>query len=334
MRGNFKGALDPLEIDRHLKTFQVGLTETHMLWLDFFLDKSVPTDVQAAICRGLSEWKHNVARQCDKRFIYFLASRPKLRFSTRRQPRYSYWRDRFVFWVEVGGAARLRKVEIPAPFRAEGSRERVRVPASTTEKLITFHFSGHHSVSFPIHDFMLRFNASTGMDSTVHYIGCTKNPDSRVLNLQHHGFTRMLHEVSSGERDFLLFQHLFKPVVVAKYPKHGLNVVAANSELDLADIGSEGRLIEKALIAYFEPSTQLASVRSARSEVRNLMAGHCIEAMTLGIEYDRPTEYYRYAGTAALAHDRVGGVYKIENGELSLVRDPDLDVSSVTLEPA
>lgn len=329
MRGYFKGVLDPLEIARHPKAMQIGLTETHMLWLDFFLDQSIPTDLQTAIRKGLTKWKQNVAQHCDKRFLYFLASRTKVRFSTRRQPRYSKWRDRFIFWIEVGRSARPCRIEIEAPFRVLASNEPVRFPAKTTAKFITF-FVGSGAVSRSVHDFLLECNASIGIDTNVHYVGCTKTPDSRVLSKEHHGFAQMLHDVSGEDSDFFLFQHLFKPVVLAAYPGYGLHVVAANSAVDLADIESEGSMIEKALIAYFEPSTQLASLKAARSELRGILARHCVEKMMLGIDYQQPREYYRYVGTGVGAHDRVGGIYRIIDNELSVTRDPTLDVSQAT----
>ncbi|MEO7496861.1 MAG: hypothetical protein ABIV04_18140 [Massilia sp.] len=288
------------------KRWHIELDQSTYFWYDLLVHPPEGFDTRQQIADFLKRLKKAVETQLDKRFIYFLASRTKLRFCTSRKPRYSLLGRQLVLWVEVGALRQLTKTV--TTLRDDASGKRITPPVGVSDRFITFHDSTGHKISYSIHDYFDLVGIKFGVDTEIHYVGYTRNPDDRPLNRAHRGLADMLYKVSNAEHDFFIFYNLFKVLAIAGTQSSPFNFIVANSMMDEVRVDEEGRIIEKVLIKYFSTEIQELNKRSEAGELKNALAQlaskHKIGAVAFDIQVDQPSEIYRFYSRAVAAADR------------------------------
>ena len=100
--------------------------------------------------------------------------------------------------------------------------------------------------------------------------------------------------------------------------------VAANSYIDEIKTDEEGAILEGALIAYFECSSQRLNRDRERSAFRGLLNKIAIEnkirSVAMHIEVEPSSEYFSFGSTKVAAADSHTFVFKSEGGELQLTK--------------
>lgn len=70
------------------KNWHVELATATFFWFDLIVNPPIGADYQKIASDYLKALQKEVETSTDKRFVYFLASRKRVRFSIVRQPRY------------------------------------------------------------------------------------------------------------------------------------------------------------------------------------------------------------------------------------------------------
>ncbi|WP_152969043.1 hypothetical protein [Amantichitinum ursilacus] len=288
------------------KDWHVELTHSTCVWYDLLLNPHENFDTRQQITDYLKGLQSIVESQLDKRFIYFLAARTKLRFCTSKNPRYSFLGNALVFYIEVG-RERIRRKLVTKLFDAQTLKP-IRPPVEISDRFITFHYTPTRKVSMSIHDFLQSSAIELGINTEIHYIGYTKNPSERPINGAHRGLSDMLYRVSTEEYDFFIFYNLFKVLSIGMSPSTAFNFCFANSMLDEINVDEEGRIIEKALIKYFSTETQELNKKNEESELENslerLGMKNNIGSVCVHIEMEEPHELYRFFSRSVKPSDR------------------------------
>lgn len=288
------------------KDWYVTLQQSSCYWYDLIVNPPDLIDTRSSISSQLEELRAKVEQTLEKRFIYFFASRTKVRFDTTRPPRYSLFGKWLTITLLIGRDKKRRTIKI----KFGGPDGQLLTPkVKVSERFISIIHSDTVSQTFSVHDFLQAFDISLGIPTQVHYVGITKDPGDRPLSRKHRGITDTLYNVSNEENDFFVFINLFKVMANAKNAPYGLHFVVANSMIDEIPTEEEGRIVESTLIAYFDCASQQVNREQERSVLNNQLASlaekHNIQSVSLHLEMESPNEYFvlgSAAAPAALSH--------------------------------
>ena len=278
-------------------------------------------DTKAGIGAALDALRERVESTLEKRFIYFFASRPKVRFDTSRPPRYERFSKKLVLHLRIG--REKRRVTLKRRFcDADGNIVFPKVEIS--ERFIRIVHSQDVSEMYSVHDFLQVVDFNIGEPTTIHYVGITKDPGDRPLSRKHRGITDTLYNVSNEANDFFVYINLFKVTAHASSATHNMVFVAANAFTDEINTDEEGAIVEGALIAYFECISQRLNGSKERSAFRGLLdeiaKENKIRSVAMHIEVDHPSEYFSFGSDVVLAANSHTFVFKSEGGKLHLTK--------------
>lgn len=325
-----RGMLDFLQLEptyaRADKDWYVELSQSTCFWYDLLIHPPEGFDTKQQIANYLKQLQSVVESQLDKRFIYFLTARKKIRFCVSKKPRYSYFGNQLIFYVEIGRERRRLKI-ITKIFDPQ-TQLPIRPPVEVSDRFITIQFTSLHKVTMPIHDFLQSIGVEVGINTEVHYIGYTKNPSERPINGSHRGLSEMLYRVSNEEHDFFVFYNLFKVLSISMNPTAPINFCVANSMVDEINVDEEGRIIEKALIKYFGAETQELNKKNEESELENtlerLAARNRINSVALHIEMDEPSEMHRFFSRSVKPADKHVFTCRVGDNGVEIVEGSNL----------
>ncbi|MCG8517691.1 MAG: hypothetical protein MI794_06825 [Pseudomonadales bacterium] len=269
----------------------------------------------------LDTLREKVESTLEKRFIYFFASRPKVRFDTTRPPRYEFFSKKLVLHLRIG--RERRRVTLKRRFcDAHGNVILPKVELS--ERFIRIVYSEGSSQMYSVHDFLQVVGFAIGEPTTVHYVGITKDPGDRPLSRKHRGIADTLYNVSNEENDFFVYINLFKVTAHANSSMHNMVFVAANAYTDEIKTDAEGAIVEGALIAYFECASQRLNRSKERSAFRRLLdeiaEANKIRSVVMHIEIEQPSEYFSFGSTVVPAANSHTFVFKNEGGKSQLTK--------------
>ncbi len=303
------------------KDWHVTLQQSSCYWYDLIINPPDFSDTKYGISSQIEDLRARVEQTLEKRFIYFFASRTKVRFDTTRPPKYSFFKKWLVITLLIGRDKKRHtiKIQLSSPDGQPLTPE-----VEVSERFIRIIHSDTESKILSVHDFLLAFNIDLGITTQVHYIGVTKDPANRPLNRKHRGIADTLYNVSNEENDFFIFINLFKVLSNAKNEAFGLHFVVSNSMIDEIPTKREGLVVENALIAYFNCASQHLNRKKERSELRNQLASlaeeHKIQSVSMHLEMESPNEYFVFGSDTvppALSHSFL---YRYINAKVEVER--------------
>jgi len=227
MRGDFDFFTDKKSYTNSEKDWIVELIHSNCYWYDLIVNPPKFAATNKYIINSLKALKKEIESQLEKRFIYFIASRKKIRFSIKKQPKYSFFDNSLIIWLEIGKNKKLKrkKVKIYSPVTGTVIKPEILI----SDRFITLLFDKDHSHTYPVHDFLRRHEINLSIATEIHYVGITETPEKRPFNGSHAGLSSMLATVSNEENDCFIFVNLFKVLVMAKNKQLGINFCLSNA---------------------------------------------------------------------------------------------------------
>jgi hypothetical protein len=299
MRGVLRGVVNP----SGEKLWRVDLLDSQMIWYELVLRNLHPeVDSRTAMKGVIRQLKRKHEDYFNRRFVYFICSREKVRFSVQRQARFSFLRRKLVIHLEIGSERRLKRCVVPAALlrRISGIGRSVLPQVENSDIAITCTYPGGQKVTTSIHDFLLDAGINLGINTCIHYVGMTKNPDTRPLLRKHDGRTRTLALTRDASRDIFFFYNTFAVRCLASDPH--IVYWLSNAMTDEVDIQTEGLLLEKLLIGYFKPDCQ-GNLQSECTQLQNLFwklaDSRKITRMSVDLEVLDTSEYYTFYSSQA-----------------------------------
>src|SRR5450830_243585 len=224
------------------KKWSVGLLDSTFFWFDLLINPPQGWDFQKAAASYLDSYREEVRNSNDKRFVYFIASRQRVRFSTRKPPKKSLTKSQLILYVEIGSARKLKKLRFDIPKEAKNAP----LPAIIENGRFISFSSGTSELptGISVHEFLMLNGVTLGINTEVLYVGSTDDPAKRPINRDHRGYSDSVYSLSPDETDIFVFYNLFKVVSVASNSSFMLNFIIANSLIDEVQRVEEGLLLE------------------------------------------------------------------------------------------
>lgn len=301
MRGIFDFIADNQEYKKVKKDWYVELIGSEGICVELILSSqknALSLNLRKYFHDHLEQLNKTIKEEIDKRFVYFLGSRKKVRFSLKKGVYYSPLKDNFIFYLEIGNEKILKKVKINKFAFNDENSQIIKVNITPDGKYITFFFSKEKPNMCYIHDFLFIFGIQLGINTEIHYIGSTDNPEIRPFNLEHRGLSAMLHHYPSNEYDHFIFYNLFKVCSISKDKVQPFKFFIANSYMNEINKRDEGKIIELVFIYYFGTKIQAENKVKEHGELKNkllkLLNENNIASVIINYEIKEMDECYHF----------------------------------------
>ncbi|EJG1585433.1 hypothetical protein CIF44_RS10565 [Vibrio parahaemolyticus] len=284
------------------KEWLVGLEQCQMYWYELLVNGHEKIDTRKLIVSQVKKLKEDVENCLEKRFVYFICSRKKVRFCTNTPPVLTPFHGFMKLRVLVGREKEPKEFIVQALY--DENWDVVIPEVDETGRFIVFTHPSGHSNCFSIHDYFMNFNVNLGYSTKVEYVGITKNPNDRPLNGVHGGLTDVLYNVSNDDNDILVFFNIFKVITNATDNRYNITYNIANAMTDEIKVDQEGEVIEKAFRFYFDSSTQKRHRDTERREIVNdlkeMSQKNNIQLIHMLYEVEDDSEYYQFSSSKIL----------------------------------
>ncbi|MET0107412.1 MAG: hypothetical protein ABW084_00800 [Candidatus Thiodiazotropha sp.] len=322
-RGLFSSILNNEEYKKSDKEWIVELQRYHMYWYDLVVNPGEVSDyfnTKKLIVNYLRYVKRCVEESLEKRFIYFICSRTKVRFNLKKKPTFNPITRTVKIHILLGGER--KKSSFKVRFYDESSNRFYYPNIVLTEKYITITDPVGNLTTASVHDFLSSSRVSLGLCSNIEYVGYTENPHSRPTNGAHTGLNEVLYKVSNESFDTLIYFNVFKVTAKASSDNSMLNFMFANSMTDEIGAELEGKVIEKCFILYFDSDNQTKNKEKERSELTNnlldMVDNNKINAVHVGYGFEEAHDYVFFSSSAIPpSHKHIFNV-RVVNGELDI----------------
>jgi len=278
------------------KELIVELQHYHRYWYDLIVHPNEVAeyfDTRELIVDYLKTVKKSVEENLEKRFVYFICSRTKIRFNLNKKPTYNPITKKVKIHLLVG--KNEKKQTIKYKFFDIPSNKFCKPKLDITDKYITVTDSRGDLFTASIHDFLEHLNINLGLYSNVEYVGYTKNPHTRPTNSSHAGLSDVLYKVSNEDFDTLIYFNVFKVTTRAVNNQSMVDLVISNAMTDELDVELEGKLIEKCFIFYFDALSQNRNKDQEMKELKNnldkIYEENKITRVNFIYEFEEPNEY-------------------------------------------
>lgn len=282
------------------RSWIVTFLESNCYWYDLIINPPEGWDSRKRISAELNEKKKLLADSIDKRFIYFLASRPKVRFDTTQKVKKKWFAPVIIVPVVVWPDRKKTKIQFTTASVDEASRYAT-PSVELTDTMIKMNFRSSQVVDMSIHDFLQLANTGIGQNSQVRYVGSTKDPASRLLSRKHRGLTDTIYNVGSENSDFFLYVNVCHIQSNTIDPGYGLNIYTTNSLTDELDIEDERHIVEGALIEYFQCSSQKLNKEAEKASfvkrMRAILKENKISRVAVWLGIENEDEYFTFFST-------------------------------------
>ncbi|MCG7497814.1 hypothetical protein MHO82_13165 [Vibrio sp. Of7-15] len=284
------------------KEWVVELEKYHRYWYDLVVnpdDVAEYFDTRKLVVNHLKRIKKEVEEHLEKRFVYFICSRERVRFNTKKKPSYNPFTKNTKIHLLVGEHGAKRSIK--CKFVDVNTQMICNPDLTLTEKYITIKDSTGHLTTYPIHDFLEQTNIPLGIDSRVEYVGYTKNPHTRPTNGSHTGLSDVLYKIAEEKRDSLIYFNVFKVLSHAKNNDKLVNFTIPNSMTNEIDVELEGQILEKCFIFYFDSMNQTRNKENEYSELEKslvkLSNENKIKSIHISYEFEHPNEYGMFSSS-------------------------------------
>jgi len=264
--------------------WEVEIDNAKYHWYDLIAGFPQVPDIRDPVGRYLRRMQFELEAAAANRHIYFVVTRPRIRFDTARQTQWGFFSLKLTLPLLVG-ADELREaitIELKVPFAAT-----VKKPTVTmTENFITLNWGGMVE-ALSVHDVLQHYENGLKIPGKVIYVGQTLDPAAR-LSRGRLTELQKLHQQHSEHQDTLL---LVQQMRVTAHSELGDPVTwPAYQSDEAADLLRRDRMdvVEAALIRYFEgaaPRARHTEDKSERQErLRAIAADERLEQVSITLE--------------------------------------------------
>ncbi|MFA9216577.1 MAG: hypothetical protein ACEQSK_05675 [Sphingomonadaceae bacterium] len=262
-------------------TVSVASAKYH--WYDLLAGFPQIPDIRDPIGRYLRRMQFDLEAAAAKRLLYFVVTRPRVRFDTSRPVQWGFFSLKLTLPLLVG-MAELREhltFELKVPFAATMKKPTV----TLTENFLTLNWGGLVEV-LTIHDVLQHYDTAIKIPNKVLYVGQTWDPAARLAKGRLPEVQRLHHQNSEHHDTLILVQQM----TVEAYSELGDPALwpAHQSDAGADELAADrSEAISAALMHYFEGPTPRRNheekcLRNAR--LREIQASQQIDEIRIDIE--------------------------------------------------
>lgn len=325
-RGIFSSLIENQNYKDSDKRISVELQTYHRFWYDLLVNPnsiSKDIDTRQQIYDYMKEQKQKVESHLEKRFIYFICSRVKVRFNLKRKPFYNPFNNNLTIHLLIG--KKEEKHIIKHKFYDVHLQDFSKPKIDLTDKFITLTDSNGNLTTLSIHDLLESSRYSFGISSKVEYVGSTKNPHIRPINGSHTGLSDALYKLSNEDFDFMIYFNIFNVITETSNSKSIFNFVFANSMTDEISVEKEGKLIENSFIFYYDAESQNRNRKREKTELlevlKKLELENNVKAIKFYYETEELNDYTLFSSTAVKSNYSHKFSVTIKDGDINIIRE-------------
>jgi hypothetical protein len=258
------------------QVWTASVAETKFYWYDLLVDGTPLPDFRDPVGRYLRRMQFAIDATMEKRLLYFVVARPRVRFDLQRSVSWSFFSLKLTVPVLIGVEERKGTItlDLEVPFEATYKKPLVQVQ----DKFLFLNW-GALVETFSIHDLIQRFDTGLAFPGTVLYVGQTHDPAGRLAKGQNGPVNRARNAAMPDSDIFLLIQNF-----------------AVKVETAAADLSEEAShrthvdMLEGALIEYFEGNTSRLRNDTERGNRRDRLAElqhtYWLEKLTVDLGFE------------------------------------------------
>lgn len=240
------------------QTWAASVAETKFYWYDLLAGGAPLPDFRDPVGRYLRRLQFAIDGTMEKRLLYFLVSRPRVRIDVQRSVSWSFFALKLTVPVLIGVEERKGTItiDLDVPFEATYKKPLVQLQ----DRFLLLNWGAMVEV-LSIHDLIERFDTGLAFPSTVLYVGQTFDPAGKLARGEHAQVNRARNVAMLDNDTFLLVQRFH------------VQVVTAATELSAeASPRTHVDLLEGALIGYFEDPVSRLRTEIERGNRRDHLA--------------------------------------------------------------
>lgn len=287
------------------RAWEVKATDSKFYWYDLLTDFPPVPDFRDPIGRYLRRMQFALDATMEKRLMYFLVSRPRLRFDAKRPPSWGFFSSLKLTIPILVGAEQKREsisIEIKVPDDATLKKPTVQV----FDCLITLNW-GSLIETYSVHDLLQQYDTGLEFPSKIHYVGQTRDTAARLAKGRVIAVNRLCDKHREDSDNFLLIQQLS----VSVQPVPGLRQSAEASVLEKdLQLKSQMDALEGILIKYFEadalPHRGEREQMARAARLHKLQRAHQIQRVMIDMGFEQPDAFQQlFSAHVAVANRHV-----------------------------
>jgi hypothetical protein len=265
-----------------------SVAETKIYWYDLLVDGEPLPDFRDPIGRYLRRMQFALDGTMEKRLMYFLVSRPRVRIDVARGVSWGFFSLKLTVPVLIGKEQRKAAIslDLEMPFEATYKKPIVQLQ----DRFLVLNW-GSMMETFSVHDLVQRYGTDLAFPSSVLYVGQTLDPDGKLAKGQNGAVNRVRFSQSEENDIFLLIQ------------RHEMQVETTATDLsEEASPRTHMEMLEGALIGYFEgdapPLRSELEQRNRREHLADLQATYFMERLTVDQGFQGADSFHELASTS------------------------------------
>jgi hypothetical protein len=269
------------------QSWDVTVSESKFYWYDLLTDFPPVPDFRDPMGRYLRRMQFAVEATMEKRLMFMLVSRPRLRFDTSKATSWGFFGLKLSIPMLVGADQKRDSVSIELKVPEDATLKKPTV--QVFERFLTLNW-GSLIETYSVHDLLQNFKTKHDFPSKVQYIGQTRDPAARLLKGRHSGVNRACDNSGPDNDNFLLIQRIeFRHEGVPTGARDGSE---EGNDLLLRD---QMDLLECVLIKYFEKEDEkMRSVREVtarQARIRSLQQAHMVQRLQVDLGLEAPDAF-------------------------------------------
>lgn len=281
------------------QSWNVAVADAKYHWYDLIAGFPDVPDIRDPVGRHFRRMQFDLEAAMEKRLIYFVVTRPRVRFDTARHVSWGFFSLKLTVPLLVGADNKHDSItlDLEVPFSAT-----LKKPAITvTDRYITLNWGGFVE-ALSVHDVLQRYDNTLHAPSIVQYVGQTKDPAGRLAKARL-AAVQKLHQNLSEHNDMLLLVQRMQVEVISDDGDPG--ELEANQNPVAADALLKDRMdaVEAALIRYFEGSMMRnrsdKEVASRRERLREIQSANHLERFRVDLLLEDACDYDDLASPSA-----------------------------------
>ncbi|MCE3261804.1 MAG: hypothetical protein K0R43_883 [Pseudoduganella sp.] len=295
--------------------WEASVAESRFYWYDLLVNDPLVPDFRDPIGRYQRRMQFALDATMEKQLLFFVVARPRLRFDTKKGTSWGFFGLKLTVPLLVGPELRKESItlELEVPFEATFKKPIV----TLHDKYLTLNW-GALTECLSIHDLLQRFPHDLKYESTVQFVGITRDPQARLAKGRYPAVNRIVEENDNTFDTFLLIKRMDVKV----------QTFAPGDVMGEASARSHVELMEAALIRYFQGEKPahhgVIEQNNRRDRVAQLVETYQVVGLTIDLGFKEADSFHDLKS----AHVPVSRRHLIDftfgpGGEIKASRLPD-----------
>ncbi len=264
------------------QVWDASVAESRFYWYDLLVNDPLVPDFRDPIGRYQRRMQFALDATMEKQLLFFVITRERLRFDIKKGTSWGFFGLKLTVPLLAGTDSRKESItlELEVPFEATFKKPIV----TLHDKYITLNW-GALTECYSAHDLVQKFPNDLKYESTVEFVGITRDPQARLAKGRYPAVNRIMEENDGMLDTFLLVKRM--DVKVESAVPDPLGEATSRSHVEV---------MEGALIRYFEGEKPAhhgtIESNNRRNRVEQLVETYQLEKLTIDLGFKEADSFH------------------------------------------